>query len=107
MTYRGGISLFLAIVMFALSSYFVLLVPMFAAKRMEPLAEAALLRQSEVILAYQRDLMERYGIPGILEDTPDLEISAWLTEYLDPQDFCKASSGPRVLLTQRLSVRSF
>lgn len=81
MKYRGTISIFLAFVIFTVSSYFVFLMPLAEAKRLESLGEAALLRQSELLLAsYHRDLMERYGIPGILEDDADLGGLAWLLD---------------------------
>lgn len=86
MTYRGSISIFLALVIFTVSGFALFLLPLAEAKRLESLAEAGLLRQSEVLLAsYHRGLMERYGLPGILEDEVDLTVMAWLLENTPPK----------------------
>lgn len=87
MKYRASISLFLALVIFTVSGFFLFLLPLAEAKRLEPLGEAALLRQAEVILAsYHRDLMERYGLPGILAEEADLTVLPWLLDQSDFED---------------------
>lgn len=87
MNFRGSISIFLALVIFTISGFFVFLMPIGQAKRLESLAEAALLRQVEVLLAsYHRDLMERYGLPGILEEDADLTVLPWLLDQKGHED---------------------